>query len=378
MPKKQTPAGLSTSAEIAADINKQHGIGTIVRGSDVKRKTLPRMTSGSLAVDVALGGGWPANQWAEIIGRESSGKTALALKTVAANQALDPDWTCVWVAAEHFVVEWAEALGVDLSRIIVVEDNIMEVGYEAAERYAESRSVDAVVLDSLPAMVPSDEAGANMEDMQVGVGARLTNKFFRRIGKAMKRSLVEDERPILGLVINQWRDQIGGWSPQGTPKTTPGGQGKNYAYFVRVEARRGDWLTGSDNKSKVGQEMKYYTAKNKSAAPHKTAHVDFYFEPYKDFEPGDFDNAKEVVSTALLYGVLENPAQGSYTYRDQKWRGIESVKSAVRDDVYLRESMEKEVRAILARKENPPAPEDEDQEATKSTPKKRRKTEAGG
>lgn len=363
----------STTADIAAEINKQHGEGTIVKGSDIKRQVIPRMTTGSLSLDVALGGGWPANQWNEIIGVESSGKTSAVLKTVAANQALDPDWTCVWVAAEHFVTEWAEQFGVDLERMIVVEDNLMEVGYEAAIKYAESREVDAVIVDSLPAMVPGDEAEAAMEDQHISVGARLTNKFFRKVGKAMKRSLVEDERPIMGLIINQYRDQVGGWSPRGTPQTTPGGKGKNYAYFTRVEVRRGDWLTGDDNKTRVGQEMKFHVLKNKVAAPHKTAYVDFYFEHCGRFAPGEFDTAKEAVSTALLYGVLENPAQGSYVFNGQKWRGIKTMRAAVEDDPYLREAMEKEVRAILERKSGPPAPDDEEAIDPEPAPKKRRK-----
>lgn len=361
------------AADIAAEINKQHGEGTVVKGSDIRRKTVPRMTTGSLALDVALGGGWPANQWNEIIGSESSGKTSAVLKTVASNQKLDSDWICVWIAAEHFVAEWAESLGVDLDRTIVVEDNLMEVGYEAAIKYAESKEVDAIIVDSLPAMVPGDEAEAAMEDQHISVGARLTNKFFRKVDKAMKRSLIEDERPVLGLIINQYRDQIGGWSPRGTPQTTPGGRGKNFAYFTRVEVRRGDWITGDNNQDRVGQEMKFHVFKNKSAAPHKTAYVDFYFEHHGKFSPGESDVAKEAVSTALLYGVLENPAQGSYVFDDQKWRGIKTVRAAVEEDWYLREAMEKEVRAILERKSGPPAPDDEEAIDPEPAPKKRRK-----
>ena len=106
-------------------MNKKYGDGVIVKGSEV-RELMPRITTGILAYDLMLGGGWPANQWSEIIGEESSGKTALAYKTIATNQALDPDFTALWIAAEEYVPDYAKSIGVDLDRLWVVESNIME------------------------------------------------------------------------------------------------------------------------------------------------------------------------------------------------------------------------------------------------------------
>lgn len=173
-------------AKVFAAINKKMGDDTIVLGSEITESG-KRLTSGSVAVDVALGGGWPANQWHEIIGEASNGKTAIALKTIAANQARDPEFTTVWVAAEEWVPEYAQICGVDPSRVYVVSTNIMEEAYEAVVQIAQSKAVDCIVIDSLPALVPTTENAAEMETATVGRGALLTNKFFRKVGKASKR-----------------------------------------------------------------------------------------------------------------------------------------------------------------------------------------------
>ena len=148
------------------------------------------------SIDVALGGGWPTNQWHELIGEASNGKTALALKTIAANQKKDPDFTTVWVAAEQWVPGYATICGVDTSRVFVISSNIMEEAYEAVIKITESKQVDCIVIDSLPALVPTTEDEKEMEESTVGRAALLTNKFFRKVGKASKRSLVSDERPF--------------------------------------------------------------------------------------------------------------------------------------------------------------------------------------
>jgi recombination protein RecA len=226
--------------KVMAQINKRFGGDTVVIGGDIRNDLIPRVTTGSTTFDYVLGGGFPANQWNELIGEPSHGKTAIALKVIAANQALNPEFTTVWIAAEQWVPDYAAMCGVDASRVIVVETNIMEEAYDAAIAFAESKSVDAIVIDSLPALSPAPEMEKDMNEMTVGRGALLTNKFFRVVGSAIKRSLVEDERPVLGLIINQYRMKIG--VMHGDPRTTPGGEGKNYAFFTRCEIRRDEWI----------------------------------------------------------------------------------------------------------------------------------------
>ena len=173
-----------------------------------------------------------------------------------------------------------------------------------------------------------------MDEMTVGRGALLTNKFFRKAGAAMKRSLTEDERPVLGIVINQYRMKIG--VMHGDPRTTPGGEGKNYAFFTRSEVRRDEWIeegTGV-NKVRVGQRIKIRTIKNKTAPPQRIAYVDFYFQDSGLFSAGDFDLAKEVAALAIVMEVVER--KGGWIYYDErKWQGLENFSASLREEVDL-------------------------------------------
>jgi recombination protein RecA len=328
-------------AKVFAAINKKMGDDTIVLGSEITESG-KRLTSGSVAVDVALGGGWPANQWHEIIGEASNGKTAIALKTIAANQARDPEFTTVWVAAEEWVPEYAQICGVDPSRVYVVSTNIMEEAYEAVVQIAQSKAVDCIVIDSLPALVPTTENAAEMETATVGRGALLTNKFFRKVGKASKRSLTKPERPFIGLMINQWRSKIG--VMYGDPRTTPGGLGKDYAFFTRIEVRRDDWIesgTGQE-KRRVGQTIKVRVLKNKSAPPSQVALVDFYFAEGGELPAGSFDFAKEILAIGMLNKVIKR-AGAYYRYADRQWQGSDAMLSSIREEIDLRETLERDV-----------------------------------
>ena len=326
--------------KIVAQLNKKFGANVVVVASDIRADLIPRITSGSTTLDYVLGGGFPGNQWNELIGEPSHGKTAVALKTIAANQALNPEHTTVWVAAEQWVPEYAAMCGVDTSRVIVIETSVMEEAYQAVIEFAESQSVDAIVIDSLPALSPAPEMEKDMNEMTVGKGALLTNKFFRVVGTAMKRSLVDDERPILGLIINQYRMKIG--VMHGDPRTTPGGEGKNYAFFTRCEIRRDEWIeVGSgNNKVRIGQRIKVRTLKNKTAPPQRVAYFDFYFANGGVCESGEYDFAKEIASLAVVKDVVTRKG-GWFYFDDRKWQGIESVIASIREEIDLKETLRK-------------------------------------
>lgn len=342
----------SKTKSIIAKVNKELGPGTVVMGSDM----LPlaqRFTSGSLALDAILGGGWPANQFSELIGEASHGKTAIALKTIAANQKRDPQFVAVWIGAEDYIDDWAACLGVDNTRVIVINTNYMELAYQTTLEFLESMEVDLVVIDSLPALVPMQEDEKEMGEMSPGRGALLTNQFFRKAGAAIKRSMVESQRPVACLVINQWRLMIG--VSHGDPRTTPGGKGKDFAYFVRLDIRRAEWLeikvTGG--KRRIGQTIACRTIKNKSAPPQQVAEFDFYFREGGDVDKGQIDFAKEIVSLAILTGVLKTTSSGRYEYtlKDElmKWHGKDAVLADIRQLPDLADALTAEVLDVMVK-----------------------------
>lgn len=328
--------------KIMLALNKKFGENVIVIGEDIRAGLISKITTGSTTFDYILGGGFPANQWNELIGEASHGKTAIALKCIAANQAANPEHTTVWVAAEQWVPEYAEMCGVDTSRVIVIETNIMEEAYQAVIEFAKSKAVDAIVIDSLPALVPQPEMDKNMDEMTVGRGALLTNKFFRVVGDAMKRSLIEDERPVLGLIINQYRMKIG--VMHGDPRTTPGGEGKNYAFFTRSEVRRDEWIEAGSgvNKQRVGQRIKIRTIKNKVAPPQRVAYIDYYFADHSIYSAGDYDFAKEVAAMVIVKGIVDRKGGWIY-YGDRKWNGQEAFVASIREEVDFMEELRDKV-----------------------------------
>jgi len=334
----------SEALKIAAQINKKLGAGTVVTAGEV---TLPaRIPTGSLTLDVVLGGGWPMNRWVELVGEASHGKTALALRTIAANQAINPEFTAVWIAAEDFDPDYAELCGVDTSRVLLVETNSMEDAFDAVIQFMESKAVDMVVVDSLPALVPSAEDEKHMEEFTVGRGALITNKFFRKVASATKRDLIASERPILGIMINQYRMKIG--VMHGDPRTTPGGLGKDYAYSVRCEVKRDEWLevgTGQD-KRRVGQTIRVRTIKNKTYPPQQTAYLDFYFSDGGPIDAGSYDTGKEIVALSILNGIVDRRGGWMY-YGERKWQGAQALIDSLREEIDLREEISKAVMDTL-------------------------------
>lgn len=321
---------------IISSIKKKYGDDILIQGSEIKEE-VPRITTGILAYDLMLGGGWPLNQWSEIIGEESSGKTALAYKTIAANQAIDPNFVAMWIAAETYVPQYARAIGVDLERLWVVETNIMEHVYDLIIKALDNRAVDMIVIDSLPSLVPGDESEKMMEEFTVGLGARLTGKFFRKSSKAQRRSLINEDRPCTGLVVNQWREKIGVmW---GDNRTTPGGKAKNFHYFSRVEVKRDEWIKEKDEA--IGQTIKARTIKNKTYRPQQTAVVDFYFTSAGGFRLGQFDVIKDVVNIGIAVGLITRSGP-YYSYGTQKWQGKDALVLAIREDLDLQQKLKKE------------------------------------
>jgi recombination protein RecA len=340
---------------LAERINKEYGQGAVMIASDMHIPV--RFTSGSLSLDVSLGGGWPGNQWVEIYGPENHGKTAITLKTLAANQALDPEFFTLWVASEHYDLDQATALGVDTDRVMVLSTQDMAFAYDTIIEYLEQRAVDMVVLDSYPALIPPEESEKGMDEYTMAEGAKMTNKFFRKVGKAGLRDPKDPEdRPWLGIFINQPRAAMGRTMPgMPPPITTPGGNGKNFAFYARLEVKRAEWIEigPRGSKTKVGQVIRTRAIKNKGGPPQRVASIDFYFTeaPTLGFRRGDYDLAKDVLTMAVLFEVVRRGGAW-YRYGGDKWNGLDKMLEALRERPELIAEIEEKTREVASRPED--------------------------
>lgn len=326
-------------------INKRNGPGSVILGSQIAAPIRETITSGSLSLDAALGGGWATNHWAEIIGHESTGKTFLVLKAIAANQKLDPEFTTVWFATEDFSEQYAEMCGVDIDRVIIEPENQMETVYRDALEFLDTKGIDCLVIDSLPFLVPEREDEGDIVDFQPGLAAFLTGKFFRKSQGSIKRSLTEPERPCTGFIINGWREKIG--VKYGDPRTAPGGKGKNFVFYQRVDLSRDEWIKNS-KEDPVGQVMKIKNIKNKLARPGLVGYVDAYVTDYKGHKAGQFDLVKDSVDAAMAYGVIHKPDNLHHVFGDQTFNGRPKLDEAVKTDRALQRAIRKAVLAAAA------------------------------
>jgi recombination protein RecA len=304
---------------------------------------MPRstITTGSLSFDAALGGGWAVNHFIEVLGHFSVGKTLVLLKTIAANQRRDPNWTVVWFSSEDFNEDYALMLGVDLKRVILHNECIMEIAYGAAIEFAKTRLVDCIVIDSIPCLVPQAEFDMDMDQMKVALAARLTNKWLQKMNPHVKRSLLDPtERPITVFLVNQYRSKI---TSYGDPRTKPGGEGIDYYCYQRIELTRKEWLTNTRNR-KIGQTIVLKNTKNKYSSPGRQGEVDAYFAPGNKFDAGQYDIVKDITSAGIAYDVIKKNG-GTYTFGTYKWAGRPKLDAAAKIDGVLRTKLRKAVLA---------------------------------
>jgi recombination protein RecA len=357
--------------------DKNYGAGTIVLATDV---IVPdRLPTGALAFDVAMSGGLPVNQWTEVVGNENSGKTTFILKALAAAQAADPDYFCVWVASEAFDPDLADKCGVDRSRVYLIEENVMEVAFSLALEFIEGRACDMLVIDSYPAMVTQLEDAKTMEELSMG-GAKVLNLFMRKCTKATKRSLTDaDDRPFTGIIVNQWREKIG--VIHGDPRTTPGGKGKNYWMYARLDVKRDEWIVNAQ-KEKVGQAIKIVCFKMKGARPQQIGVVDFYFADHGEFKPGDYDAFKQIINLAVLFDVIGRRGSGYVGPNDVYIKSQQLLADTLASDLEWRAQVERDVLEIAKRGKAPveidadilSIVEEEEEEPARHKPRSRRKT----
>ncbi|MEU2233295.1 MULTISPECIES: recombinase RecA [Streptomyces] len=313
-----------------AQIERQFGKGAVMRMGDRTQEPIEVISTGSTALDVALGvGGLPRGRVVEIYGPESSGKTTLTLHAVA--NAQKAGGQVAFVDAEHALdPEYAKKLGVDIDNLILSQPDNGEQALEIVDMLVRSGALDLIVIDSVAALVPRAEIEGEMGDSHVGLQARLMSQALRKITSALNQS------KTTAIFINQLREKIGVMF--GSPETTTGGRALKFYASVRLDIRRIETL--KDGTEAVGNRTRVKVVKNKVAPPFKQAEFDILYGQGISREGGLIDMGVE-------HGFVRK-AGAWYTYEgDQLGQGKENARNFLKDNPDLANEIEKKIKEKL-------------------------------
>ena len=317
------------STDIVESILSEFGPGTITRMDDSPTEQLSVISTGSLNLDSALGiGGLPRGRIVEIFGAESSGKTTIALQTVA--EAMKLGETCAFIDAEHALdLNYARALGVDLSKLLLSQPDYGEQALNICERLVRSDKCSVIVVDSVAALVPKSELEGEVGDHHMGVQARMMSQALRKLVGVTHAS------NTLLIFINQTRSKIG--VVFGSPETTTGGNSLKFYASIRIRIAR----TGSNKTGDVAVSNKTVAriVKNKCAPPYREAEFEIEFGKGVSL-------AGEVLDYAINLGLVnKSGAWFSLANGDRLGQGRENAKQCLNEQPDLLQSLLQEVRS---------------------------------
>lgn len=311
-------------------INKQFGEGAIRRLGDSSTVNVELVSSGSLSLDLALGGGYPKGRIIEIYGPESSGKTTLTLHAIAEIQK--QGGVAAFIDAEHALdPAYARKLGVDVDNLLVSQPDNGEQALEIAETLVRSNAVDLVVIDSVAALVPQAEIDGDMGDSHMGLQARLMSQALRKLTGIINKS------KTTVIFINQIRMKIGVMF--GNPETTTGGNALKFYASVRIDIRRtGQIKSGEDI---IGNRTKVKVVKNKIAPPFRAAEFDIMYNE-------GISKTGDVLDLAVQHGIV-GKSGAWFDYNDSKiGQGREASKEYLASNPKILAEIEKKVREKVA------------------------------
>lgn len=311
-------------------IEKDYGKGSVMMLGDKQKDQMEVTSTGSLGLDIALGvGGFPAGRIVEIYGPESSGKTTIAIHTIA--QAQKKGGICAIIDAEHaFDASYARKLGVDVDNLIISQPDYGEQGLEIADRLISSGAIDVVVIDSVAALVPKGELEGEMGDSKMGLQARLMSQALRKLTATISRT------GCCCIFINQLREKIGVMF--GNPETTTGGNALKFYASVRLDIRRISQIKDGDVAS--GNRTRVKVVKNKVAPPFRQVEFDIIFGE-------GISKVGEIIDMGVELGILQKSGSW-FAYGDSKiGQGRDAVKQFLFDNPGVAEEIEAKIRAAL-------------------------------
>ena len=313
--------------QVLADIEKQFGKGSIMRLGGSETKGVDVCSTGSLALDIALGvGGYPKGRIIEIYGPESSGKTTFALHAIAEVQKTGG--RAAFIDAEHALDPvYAKNLGVNIDELLLSQPDTGEQALEICEALVRSEAINIVVIDSVAALVPQAEIEGEMGDSHVGLQARLMSQALRKLSGTINKT------NTIAIFINQLREKVGVMF--GNPETTPGGRALKFYSTIRLDVRRAEQIKQGD--SVVGNRTVIKVVKNKVAPPFKTANVDIMYGEGVSKEG-------ELIDLASDISVIDKSGAW-YSYNGEKiGQGKENVKQLLKENTKLRDEIDAKVR----------------------------------
>jgi recombination protein RecA len=308
-------------------LEKEYGKGIVMKLSDERVVDIPAISTGSLGLDLALGiGGLPRGRVIEIYGPESSGKTTIAMHTIA--EAQKQGGLAAFIDAEHaFDKSYAEKLGINTENLLISQPDHGEQALEIAEHLIRSGAIDVIVIDSVAALVPKGELEGEMGDSKMGLQARLMSQALRKLTGTINKT------GCCCIFINQLRDKIGVMF--GSPETTTGGNALKFYASVRLDIRRigqikeGDEILGNRTRIKV--------VKNKVAPPFKVVEFDIMYGQ-------GVSKAGEVLDIAVDMEIVQKSGSW-FSYNGNKLgQGRDSVKDLILDNPELMEELEAKIR----------------------------------
>ena len=319
-----------TLDQVLADIEKQFGKGAIMKLGEKGVKNIDVVSSGSIALDQALGvGGYPKGRIIEVFGPESSGKTTIALHAIAEVQKLGG--RAAFIDAEHALDPvYAKKLGVDTDELLLSQPDTGEQALEIVEALVRSEAMSIIVIDSVAALVPQAEIEGEMGDSHVGLQARLMSQALRKLSGIINKT------NTICIFINQLREKVG--IMFGNPETTPGGRALKFYSTIRLDVRRSEQI--KVNGDVLGNKTVIKVVKNKVAPPFKTAEVEIMYGE-------GISKTGEVIDIASNMGIIDKSGAW-FSYKGEKiGQGKENVKLVLKNNPALFKEIEEKVRNDL-------------------------------